>query len=91
MSFLSPLDLLSVPGNEQDVIRCLSRRPDLTIHEISNFTKIPLEELERLLKRMVQNARLTRDKENKFQVSYGKSGSNKQTRSGNGLLESLFS
>jgi hypothetical protein len=90
MTFLSPLDLLTVPDNEQDVIRCLSRRPNLTIQEIEKFTKIPLEELERLLNRMVHTARLIRDEEDKFQVLYGNTGKPKQQRAGNGLLDSLF-
>lgn len=91
MSFASPLDFLSVPSNEQDIIRCLVRRPALTTKEIAKFTKLPLDELERLLNSMVKNAQLTRDDENRFQVSYGKSNQPKQEKSKPSLLDSLFS
>lgn len=90
MSFLSPLDLLTVSGSEQDIIRCLVRRPDLTMSEIAKFTRIPLDELERLLSSMVQEARLIQDDKERFQVSYGKEEKAKQTRSGTGLLDTLF-
>ena len=49
MSLLSPLDLLSVSNNEQTILRCLTRRPNLTAKEIGKFTKIPLDQLETLL------------------------------------------
>jgi len=90
MSSLSPLDLLTVPDSEQDIIRCLVRRPELTMSEIAKFTKIPLDELERLLNSMVQNARLIRDDEDKFHVLYGKGNKSKQDQNGSGLLDSLF-
>lgn len=91
MSLLSPLDLLTVTDNEQDVIRCLVRRPCLTAVEIAKFTKIPLADLEGLLSTMVQEARLILDDQNKFQVLMGKK-ENKQKpgRAGTGLLDSLF-
>lgn len=88
MSFISPLDLLTVSNNEQDVIRCLVRRPRLTAGEIAHFTKIPLDELESLLGRMVRDSRLMRDDESKFQVSLGRE--KKRERSNTGLLETLF-
>ncbi len=90
MSLLSPLDLLTVTDNEQDVIRCLIRRPHLTAVEIAKFTKIPLADLERLLSTMVQEARLILDDQNKFQVLMGKENKQKTGRSGTGLLDSLF-
>lgn len=88
MSFISPLDLLTISSNEQDVIRCLVRRPQLTAVEIAHFTKIPLEELENLLNRMVQDSRLMRDDQNKFQVPLGRE--KKRERSNTGLLETFF-
>ncbi len=90
MSFLSPLDLLTVSDNEQDVFRCLVRHPELTMGEISNFVKIPIAELENLLSRMVNNSQLLRDDKKRFQVTYGKSNKPEQTRNGNSLLDSLF-
>lgn len=90
MSSLSPLDLLAVPDSEQDIIRCLVRQPKLTMAEIAKFTKIPLDELERLLNSMVQNARLVRDDEDKFHVLYGKNKKTKKEQAASGLLDSLF-
>ena len=90
MTFLSPLDLLTVTGNEQDIIRCLVRRPDLVISEIAKFTKIPLDELEPLLIGMVKNKRLIRNQEGKFQVSLSRSEKPNKGRSGSSLLDSLF-
>lgn len=72
MSYLSPLDLLTVSDNEQDIIRCLVRRPELTMQEIAELTKIPLDESEHLLDIMVQNARLIRNDEDRFRVALGK-------------------
>jgi hypothetical protein len=88
MSVFSPLDLLTVSSHEQDVIRCLVRRPRLTAVEIAKFTKIPITELETLLNTMVQEARLMLDDQNKFQVLLGKENKQKPDRSG--LLDSLF-
>lgn len=88
MSVLSPLDLLTVSNHEQDVIRCLVRRPRLTAVEIAKFTKIPMTELEGLLNTMVKEARLILDDQNKFQVLLGKENKQKADRSG--LLDSLF-
>lgn len=90
MSFLSPLDLLTVSNNEQDIIRCLVRRPKLTINEIAKFTNIPLSELECLLTSMVRNAHLFRDDEDKFNISYGRSRKPKQESAGDSLLSTLF-
>jgi hypothetical protein len=90
MSFMSPLDLLMVSSHEQDIIRCLVRRPGLGLQEIAGFTKIPLKELETLLGTMVQESRLTRDGESKFQVSFGDKKRQKTDRGGAGLLDTLF-
>ena len=90
MAFLSPLDLLTVSENEQDIIRCLVRHPRLTSCEIAKITKIPLEELDRLLKVMVKNAHLTQDDQNKFQVLIGQDKKQKSSQNGSGLLDTLF-
>lgn len=90
MTFLSPLDLLTVSDNEQDIIRCLVRRPQLTAGEIATFTKIPLEEVEKLLKIMLKNAQLIQDEQKKFQVKLENKKKQKPTQNGSGLLETLF-
>lgn len=90
MTFLMPLDLLSMSHREQDVIRCLTRRPRLTAGEIAGATKIPLAELEDILGQMVQAARLVQeqaDGQSRFAVAFGRS---KPARSSGGLLDSLF-
>jgi hypothetical protein len=88
MSLFSPLDLLAVSSNEQDVIRCLVRRPCLTAVEIAKFTKIPMAELEELLNTMVREARLILDDQDKFQVLLNKDFKQKSDRPS--LLDSLF-
>lgn len=89
---LSPLDLLTFYDSEQDVIRCLIRRPKLTAVEISKFTKIPLNELESVLNKLVKGARLstdTADGNQIFSVAYAK-GTNHKKAGGPSLLDSLF-
>ena len=88
MSFISPLDLLTVSDHEQDVIRCLVRHPELTVGEISKFTQIPIKELEKLLGHMVKESQLIRDDKERFQVSYGNKKEPKQK--GSTLLDNLF-
>lgn len=90
MSVLSPLDLLTVSGNEQVVIRCLIRRPDLTVKEIAKFTKVPLDELDHLLAAMIQDNRLIKSNKNRFQVLLGNSEKSKREQPGTGLLDMLF-
>lgn len=91
MALFSPLDLLSVSNTEQDIIRCLVRRPRLPAAEIARLTKIPLEELESLLKKMVSDARLTEQESGGhaiFDVSLNARRS--LERPANSLLDSLF-
>lgn len=91
MALFSPLDLLSVSNTEQDIIRCLVRRPRLPAVEIARLTKIPIEELESLLKKMVSDARLTEQDNGGhavFDVSIGSKRS--PERPTNSLLDSLF-
>lgn len=89
MTFMSPLDLLTVSSHEQDVIRCLIRRPRLTLQEIAGFTKIPVDKLEGIVNSMVQESRLDKDGDSKFQVLLN-SRSAKPERAASGFLESLF-
>lgn len=89
MSFMSPLDLLTVPSQEQDIIRCLVRRPGLTLLEIARSTRIPVDEVERLVDKMVADLRLKKEQDDTFQVEI-RNGRSKPER-GTGLMESLFS
>jgi hypothetical protein len=93
MSFLVPLDLLSVSTVEQDIIRCLIRKPYLTALEIANLTKIPLDELEALLRQMVGDSHLAqqdKDGRHTFMVAFGRENGAKRERAGNNLLGALF-
>lgn len=58
MSLLSPLDLLALPDNEQKILRCLYKRPRLTIAEIADATQIPVDELKDILDQMVSASQL---------------------------------
>jgi hypothetical protein len=58
MSILSPLDLLALPDNEQKILRCLNRRPRLTIAEIADATQIAVDELKEILDQMVSASQL---------------------------------
>ncbi|MBA3532699.1 MAG: Crp/Fnr family transcriptional regulator [Ardenticatenales bacterium] len=58
MSRLSPLDMLALSDNEQEILRCLSRQPRMTIREIALTTKIASTELESLLNQMVHASQL---------------------------------
>lgn len=92
---LSPLDLLTFYDSEQDVIRCLIRRPRLTAREISTFTKIPLTELESILNRLVKGSKLTEEADNDkqiFSIAYanGTTQPSQPTTKGNSLLDTLF-
>jgi len=58
---LSALDLLTIPGHEPEILRCLSQRPRLTLMEIARVTKIALEELEPVVKQMVRDRKLEED------------------------------
>ncbi len=89
MTLMSPLDLLTVSSQEQDVIRCLVRQPRLTLQEIAGLTRIPLDELEGLVNRMVRDCRLNQDGESKFQVLLQPSYKPKRER-GSSLLDTLF-
>lgn len=75
MSTLFPLDLLSLSDNEQQVLRCLSKQPQLSMAEIAAETGIAVTELEALLPRMVAESRLVeqlKDEERVFSVRFGR-------------------
>ncbi len=88
MAMLSPLDLLTVTNTEQDVIRCLIRKPQLTLQEIAGLTRIPVDELEGVVYKMVKESRLNIDSDRKYQVQM--QGKPKPKRSSVGLLDTLF-
>ncbi|MFO7539548.1 MAG: hypothetical protein R6X32_16030 [Chloroflexota bacterium] len=89
MTLLSPLDLLTVSSQEQDIIRCLVRRPCLTLQEIAGFTRIPMNDLETVVNKMVRECRLNKDGDSKFQVLLH-NDKPKRERAGSSLLDSLF-
>lgn len=93
MAFLSPLDLLQVPDQEQDIIRCLVRRPQLSAQEIASHTKIPLNEIKTLLLKMVKNAQIDKSEKENKEVFIAKIGGKekKPASKGDSLLDSLFS
>lgn len=91
MTFLSPLDLLQIPDQKQDIIRCLVRHPQLSAQEIASKTKIPLKEIKGLLSEMVQKAqlsKLTKGNEDVFLVRLGDKKAPAPRSSS--LLDSLF-
>lgn len=88
MSLLTPIDLLTVPDVQQDIIRCLVRTPRLTAGEIAGRLRRPLAEIEGVLSDMESARRLTRERQGSkdiFDVAL------QQTRRpASGLLDSLF-
>lgn len=88
---LSPLDLLTLYDSDQDVIRCLIRRPQLTAAEISKMTQIPLGELNDVLSRLLKKARVRETSKNgspTFAVQY--ETPKRQSKASTSLLDSLF-
>lgn len=55
---ISALDLLSMSDNEQTILRCLSKRPRLTVVEVATITKLPADEVEKTLEQMVKASQL---------------------------------
>jgi hypothetical protein len=94
MTQFSPLDLLTVSDFEQDVIRCLVRKPHQTMVEIAQRTTIPLGKLNQLLGKMVRESRVAEERrngENHFSVSLSKKPATLPRRSAStSLLDSLF-
>ena len=89
---LTPLDLLTFNGNEQDVIRCLIRVPQQTASEISTRTRINRSELEDILDSLVRSARIKRTANGgqpTFAVEYGL-GKTERAPKYPSLLDSLF-
>ncbi|MGB1249033.1 MAG: hypothetical protein ACPG8W_00255 [Candidatus Promineifilaceae bacterium] len=89
---LSPLDLLQVSASEQDVIRCLVRRPFQTKREIARRTRIPLRELDQVLSQMVRSAKLILHDESelRYSVQISPKGNTPRKRPSGGLLDSFF-
>lgn len=58
MSLLSPLDLLSLDDHEQDIVRCLTQQPGLTLDQITTATRLAPPDVEATLLRMVRTSRL---------------------------------
>ena len=74
-SSLSPLDMLDMPDAEQYILRCLNRRPGLTAAEIALATKLPINEVESTLTRMVNRAQLVeqlQDEKRTFSVRFSR-------------------
>jgi hypothetical protein len=88
MSFLSPLDLLSLSSVEQDVVRCLAKQPNLTMAEIADVTNIALAKLKELLPQMVAEKRLAEERQNGHSVFTLEF--NKEKPSSNPFLSDLF-
>ena len=75
MASFSALDLLSMPDSEQQILRCLSQHPQLTIVEISAITKLSVKDLETTLDRLVHESRLNeqlRDGQRAFSVHFSR-------------------
>lgn len=61
MTYLSPIDMLTMSSIEQDVIRCLIKNPKLTASEIADVVKVAITELEVVLRDMVSDERLVEE------------------------------
>lgn len=75
-SSLSPFDMLDMPDVEQHIMRCLNRRPGLTVAEIATVTKMPMVEVESALQRMVgrsQIVELLQEEKRTFSVRFSRS------------------
>lgn len=54
----SPLDILLASDTEQIIIRCLTKTPQLTLSEIAEQTRLPLETVEPLIYEMMEGNRV---------------------------------
>lgn len=89
MASFSALDLLSMPDYEQQVLRCLSRHPQLTLAEISTATRLSAKELEVTVERLVREARLNEqwhDGQRTFSIHFSREAS----RPGRNLFDDLL-
>ena len=92
MASFSAFDLLSMPDSEQQIIRCLNQRPQLTVLEISAATRLPVKDLEGTLERLVGEARLVEqlhDGQRTFSVRFSREATQPTHNRSGGLL-SLF-
>lgn len=58
MSSLAPLDLLSISPDEQTILRCLTKHPQLTVFDLAARAQLPLAEVEALLGSLRQQSRI---------------------------------
>lgn len=71
---LSPLDLLFANDDEQQIISCLTKRPQLTAAEIAERARLPLDSVERCVDQLVGEEKLVeqfRDGRRVISVRYG--------------------
>lgn len=58
MSSLAPLDLLSISPDEQTILRCLTKHPQLTVFDLAAHAGLPLPEVETLVGSLRQQSRI---------------------------------
>ncbi len=58
MSSLSPFDLLSLSPIEQNVLRCLTKHPQITVIDTAVKTQLPLTDVEAVLHTLLDQARI---------------------------------
>ncbi len=68
MASLSPIDMLSLGGGEQELLRCLTRWPQLTLVELAERMRTPPAEVERLVNRLLADSRLVEQLQNERRV-----------------------
>ena len=72
---MTPLDALFLDENEQLVVSCVTRRPRSPVSIIASLTGIALDELERLIRRLVREAQLIEERiagQHVYSVRYGR-------------------
>lgn len=73
---LSPFDMLDMPDVEQHIMRCLNRRPGLTVAELATMMKTSVAEVESALQRMISRSQvveLLQDDKRTFSVRFSRS------------------
>lgn len=58
MAAISPIELLSVSSDEQIILRCLTRHPQLTIFELAAQARMELTEVEKVLNGLLRQDRI---------------------------------
>lgn len=87
--FASPLDLLTNSADEQTIIRCLIRTPRISREELATQTKIPLNQLETLLDKLLVNTKVVQHGQNGH-ATFSAQFAPAQRTNTSGLLDSLF-